>query len=382
MPKKRSNATRRKTEKNHADEIAHIERPLTLVAQVEQTLRRAIGENAFPDGRLPTTVDLADRLGVSRETVRLALDTLQQEGLVVKHRRRGTLLNHQAVPESLPRTATKLLGYLQADYRAERGEAEVVTRATSSFMFDGALVEAGMAGYQLIVRSAKILQLREAFDQLNAAGNLQGIVFASIAEEKFLRKLSGLNIPAVLLDHDLHLPKLGSIRGDSLQCSRLAVEHLAQLGHRHIACAEWRQDDLNPWFIRGYREGMRTCGLKCRRSWELAVELTRTGAGEAIGQLLDLTPRPTAVICFHNTFAHYLIDAAAQRGLHTPEDLSVVGGGGEEVIGLSCNQLDWYRLGREAMRMLLRGVEADDQYKPEHVLAPYTFCPGRTTRAL
>ena len=360
-------------------DVSRIERPLSLVAQVEKTLRTAVSESAFPGGRLPTAVELAEQFGVSRETVRLALETLQRDGLLTKRRRRGTFINPPSVPSKLTVAAPPTFGYLQADYENEQQDPEVVTRSFSSIMLEGALVEAGRNGYSLIVRSAKPAQLREAFEQLRAVGQLSGIIFASIAEEKFLKRLSGLNIPAVLLDHDLNLPKVSSIRGDSMQNAQLAVQHLAELGHRRIACAQWEQGDLNPWFSRGYREAMRQASLRRRQTWELSVKLNSTGAVEAVDQLMGMSPRPTAILCFNNTFASYLIDAATRRGLTVPDDLSVIGAGGERVVGLTCNQLDWNKLGSEAARILQQSIAAGDEYQPEHCLMQYQLEPGRTT---
>jgi DNA-binding LacI/PurR family transcriptional regulator/DNA-binding transcriptional ArsR family regulator len=366
------------TDHSTAD-VSRIERPLSLVAQVEKTLRSAISESAFPGGRLPTAVELAEQFGVSRETVRLALETLQRDGLLTKRRRRGTFINPPSVPAKLTVTAPTTFGYLQADYGNEQSDAEVVTRSFSSIMLEGALVEAGRNGHSLIVRSARPAQLREAFEQLRAVSQLSGIIFASIAEEKFLKRLSGLSIPAVLLDHDLNLPKVSSIRGDSMQNAQLAVQHLAELGHRRIACAQWQQADLNPWFSRGYREAMRQASLRRRQIWELSVKLNSTGAVEAVDQLMGMSPRPTAILCFNNTFASYLIAAAEQRGLVVPDDLSVIGAGGERVVGLTCNQLDWYTLGRNAARILQRSIVAGEEYHPEHCLIQYELELGGTT---
>ena len=377
MAKKRKKASKKKRPK--ADPIARIERPLTLIAQVEQTLRRAVNEGVFPGDRLPTTVDLSEQLGVSRETVRLALDSLQREGLLVKHRRRGTFVNAPEVPTKLVPTSM-VLGYLQADYSPDHGEAEVITRATSSYMFDGALVEAGNAAFQLIARSARIGQLRTAFEELTSQARLRGVIFASIAEEKLLRRLSGLNLPAVILDHDLNLPKVSSIRPDSFQRAKLSVQQLAKMGHRRIALAEWHQGDLNPWNLRGYRDGMREAGLRCRRVWEIHVPITQAGAAEVVASILSTSPQPTAVICFSNALASFVFDAATERGLRVPEDLSIVGGGGGEVIGLTCTQLDWYDLGKQAMKLLLDEID-NSNHKPEHRVVPYKWKSGRTVGA-
>src|SRR6266404_4719399 len=91
-----------------------LDRPLSLTAQVEQLLRRAIASGRFAGGKLPTEVDLAEQLGVSRETVRLAAENLQREGLLVKIRRKGTFTQMPAMPEELPTIASRLIGYLSA----------------------------------------------------------------------------------------------------------------------------------------------------------------------------------------------------------------------------------------------------------------------------
>ena len=71
-------------------DLTRIARPLSLAAQVEQILRQAVAEKRWARGRLPTEIELAEQLGVSRETVRLAAEVLQREGLLVKIRRKGT----------------------------------------------------------------------------------------------------------------------------------------------------------------------------------------------------------------------------------------------------------------------------------------------------
>src|SRR5581483_766832 len=50
----------------------------------------------------------------------------------------------------------------------------------------------------------------------------------------------------------------------------------------------------------------------------------KTGV-RAGGELLDLRPRPTAVVCFNDKVAVGVLEAAAARGLRVPEDLSVAG---------------------------------------------------------
>jgi len=57
---------------------------------------------AFPDGRLPPEAELAGMLGVSRATVRAALQTLAEDGVVSRRRRHGTLINEHVLRGGVP----------------------------------------------------------------------------------------------------------------------------------------------------------------------------------------------------------------------------------------------------------------------------------------
>src|SRR6201985_3724842 len=66
---------------------------LPLHVQVEDYLRKLIGMDKFKNGVfLPKEVELANRLGVSRNTVRQATNKLENEGLIVRKKGVGTLV--------------------------------------------------------------------------------------------------------------------------------------------------------------------------------------------------------------------------------------------------------------------------------------------------
>lgn len=362
--------------------LHRLDRPPSLVAQVEQRLREAIQEGVFTGDKLPTEVELAEQLGVSRETVRRAAEALQREGLLIKFRRRGTFTKLPAgMPAKLQPAESTLIGFLQADFYVGGDQEEAVTRRTSALMLQGALEQAGRAGFDLIVRRAPSNKVSQTFQNLHLRNRFRGVIFASYGEEKLIRKVTGLGIPIILLDHDLHLPQISSVRDDSFEGARQALHYLADLGHRRIAFANWHRTDLNPWRQMGYRQGLRDKRLTRRRNWELEIELTEAGARQFVDQLLTLSPRPTAVFCFNNTLARLIIEALGRHGLEVPEDMSVMGGGGEIVPGLTCHEFDWYDIGRMAVEILIRSIE-DKDHRPEHHLAPPIIEVGTTTARL
>lgn len=375
----RSRKTSEPTTQAREPRWERIDRPPSLTARVEQLLRRAIAQDKFPGGKLPTEVQLAQELGVSRETVRLATEALRKEGLLVKIRRRGTFLQPAQLPEEVRGSASELLGYLQADYRTPQGDQDEATQVTSALMLQGALQASVAAGYVLLVQQAAPTALGKVFRELHERQRLKGVIFASCGEEKVLRRSAGLGLATVLLDHDLAKCGAASVRDDSFQGARDAVRHLARLGHRRIALVNWRQIDLNYWRLEGYRQGLREAGLVRRRSWEMSVEVTEAGATQAVKQFLALSPRPTALYCFNNTLACLVIEELARCGLRAPVDVSVMGGGGEEVAGLTCHQADWTLMGQTAVRLLLQALAAGGgRVTPEHHLSPHKLRRGLT----
>lgn len=358
--------------------LGRIARPLSLVAQVEQRLRDAIAAGRFPGDRLPTEVELAEQLGISRETVRRACTGLEQQGLVVKMRRKGTFQRTPDLGEVRAAQST-LVAYMQTDYQDAHGAEEAVTSWMSDLMLRGAVAVASKAGFEVIVRRAPVTQMGAAFRRLYQSARLRGVIFVTYGEEKVLRRVTELGIPAVLLDHDLYLPQFSSVRDDSCTGARQAVAYLAELGHRRIAFANWQRTELNPWRLHGYRQGLRDAGVPRRRAWELAGTITSAGVAASVDEFLRLTPRPTAILCFNNTQARLMINELQRRGLRVPQDVSVMGSGGEDAPGLTCQQADWQEMGGHAMTLLLRQFDPRSAAPAEHVLKPFTLQVGQTT---
>jgi len=375
----RKPASRRSPPRNSSS-FQRLDRPLSMVAQVEQVLRQAIAEDRFPNGKLPTEVELAEQLGVSRETVRLAAEALQRDGLVVKIRHRGTFTRLPNIgPIKVVRE--KLVGYLQTDFADAQGRTEVANREISGRMLQGVLEVAGKAGYELVVRRTTTTEWRKVVQEMVDSRRFQGLICVSYQEEKMLRRLAASGLPTVLLDEDTNVSEVYSIRDDSFEGAIQAIQYLSKLGHRRIAYAHWARAEMNPSRPLGYRQGMRAAGLYRRRPWEILTELTEAGTRTMVDVLLSLKPRPTALYCFNNTLAQFAIEELGRRGIQVPEDLSVMGAGGEEIPGLTCHQTDWYQMGCEAMNILLRSLEKREPVGRKNVRLPHTLCAGRTVAA-
>jgi GntR family transcriptional regulator len=95
-----------------------LNRKLPLWYQVSQSLRASIlGRRPEAPLRLPTEDELAGHYGVSVLTMRQALKELEDEGLISRHRRRGTFIE----PTALRGAPVKLLGSVDAIVAQQSG---------------------------------------------------------------------------------------------------------------------------------------------------------------------------------------------------------------------------------------------------------------------
>ena len=71
-----------------------------LHAEVATLLRNQILSGSLPSGaQIPPLRELSEDLGVARMTVRQAMDTLEDEGLIERFAGRGTFVRQIALPE-------------------------------------------------------------------------------------------------------------------------------------------------------------------------------------------------------------------------------------------------------------------------------------------
>jgi GntR family transcriptional regulator len=90
------------------DSLVQLDRasPVPLYFQVAQHLERAIESGEVPAGtRLDNEIELSEQLGLSRPTMRRALQSLVDKGLLVRKRGVGTRVVHSKVKRSIELTS-------------------------------------------------------------------------------------------------------------------------------------------------------------------------------------------------------------------------------------------------------------------------------------
>ncbi|GAA2025867.1 LacI family DNA-binding transcriptional regulator [Catenulispora yoronensis] len=145
-----------------------------------------------------------------------------------------------------------------------------------------------------------------------------------------------------------------------------ATEHLLGLGHRRIAMIQGRPEAASSRArLHGYQAALSTAGIAVDPDLIERGDFLIGPSRMAALRLLDLAEPPTAVFAASDGQALGVIEAARQRGLRVPEDLSVVGFDGVPVLQYSSPPLTTVRqpfaeMGRAAVQSLLRLASGRD----------------------
>jgi LacI family transcriptional regulator len=108
--------------------------------------------------------------------------------------------------------------------------------------------------------------------------------------------------------------------------ARTLTNTLLAAGHRrigHIAGEAWL--DAGRDRIAGYREALEARGIGFDPALVMNLGSAVSAGHDGMHALLDLADPPTAVFCFNDRMAVGAFEAARERGLRVPDDLSIVG---------------------------------------------------------
>jgi LacI family transcriptional regulator len=138
-----------------------------------------------------------------------------------------------------------------------------------------------------------------------------------------------VHVPIVSISGHEAVAGVTNIQLDHKQAARLALKHLADLGHRRIAFMRGQAETVDTDYR--WREIMKTaraCGMELHE--ELLIRLTENSWSPALGYgpvkaLLSRTRNFTALFAFNDISAVGAIRALHEAGLRVPDDVSVIG---------------------------------------------------------
>jgi LacI family transcriptional regulator len=142
-----------------------------------------------------------------------------------------------------------------------------------------------------------------------------------------LHQLRAESIPLVVVDPaNMPDPDVPSVGATNWAGGLAATDHLIGLGHRRIGAIAGPPDYLcSRARIDGYRSALERAGARFDEALVRHGDFQHESGFVYGGELLDLARPPTAIFAGSDQQALGVYEAARQRGLRIPQDLSVAG---------------------------------------------------------
>jgi DNA-binding LacI/PurR family transcriptional regulator len=163
----------------------------------------------------------------------------------------------------------------------------------------------------------------QSFDERRVDGI---VVTSSRVGALYVPVLSRRQVPIVLLNNQHPSEFAYSVVIDSTQGAFDVTAHLTELGHRRIAYLGdefGRQSDTER--LSGYREALAQAEIPYNRHYIVHGDGKAEGAITAMGKLLAMPQRPTAVVCYNDMSALGAMHCIHAAGFSVPGDISIVG---------------------------------------------------------
>jgi LacI family xylobiose transport system transcriptional regulator len=201
------------------------------------------------------------------------------------------------------------------------------------------------------------------------------LVFSDLPQD-FRDKLRSRAIPFVIIDPAGDpSPDVPSVGSANWAGGLMATRHLIELGHERIAAITGPEDMMCSLArIDGYRSAMNAAGLPIDPAWVRFGDFHPSGGRIHGNALLDLPNPPTAIFAGSDLQALGLFDAARNRGLRVPDDISVVGYDDIPMCGwvsppLTTIHQPLRRMGEEATKLVISMSEGPLDTVPRMDLA-------------
>jgi LacI family transcriptional regulator len=246
------------------------------------------------------------------------------------------------------------------------------------------------AGYTPLIANTDNDAEREriAYEAMNAR-QVDGFIAATAVRDHWLledRASRGTKV--VLVNRRVDSDAIPAVIGDDHEGVRLAVEHLAGLGHRRIAHLGGSQMLYTGWSRHhGFLDAMRSLKLGVDRDLILFSEtFTEREGARCCGELLDRRRDFTAIVAGNDLLALGCYDALEARRLRCPEDVSVVGYNDMPFVDrfrppLTTVRVPHYELGATAAALMLEQLQNLEAPPRQLLLAPELVIRGSTAPA-
>lgn len=320
-------------------------------------------QNTPRRGSAATIYDIAKLSGFNPSTVSRALTTPGRINAKTEAKIKAAAkeLNYQVNPfaRALPTGRTKMLALIIAD----------ITNPVFFNVVRGAEAAAAVEGYTLVIAESQESSTNEAQALQRILPTVDGVLLVTTRlRDEEIQEINRQK-PVVLINRKV--PEVADVVPSNEKGIAEAVNHLADLGHKHIA----------------FLSGPRASWMNTER-WNLLMK-NAVKAGMTIVEIGPNDPTleagrlavdrikaagVTAVVTYNDVMGIGLLREAIAQGVKIPEDLSIIGF--DNIFGsdftsppLTTVQMDLQQSGKDGVTALMNLLD-DEDLGPEGIPAP------------
>lgn len=359
--------------------------------RVYQDIRSGIGSGEYPPGtQLPTEATLQERYGVSRITVKKAMELLAADALIERFPGRGTFVKvadpEAPASESRPQVGPRI-GVVMSDFSSVfgqnflRGVAEEANRQGCGLMV-------GLCYSTLEEENDLIRRFREH--------QVDGIIAMAIHSENGINtgimNCAVQGFPLILADRYLEGVALPYVGSDHADAAFRATEYLFRLGHSHIglissaptttAITERESGYMKAYAMTKYRVHPSYLLPDIRSS--MPGQHTQENIRHDIERMKTYyreNPEVTALLCIDYHIMKICETAARECGIRIPQQLSLLcfDAPDQSVTAQEYTHIRQpeQQIGVQSVQMLLEVIRGNRE--PQYRLLPTELCVGAST---
>ncbi|OPX45607.1 arabinose metabolism transcriptional repressor [Ruminiclostridium hungatei] len=300
---------------------------------VEWTIAQIESKTFNPNDRFLSETELGEKFGFSRQTVRRALEVLEQRGHITRIQGRGTYIaDVRPQKSSVFKHPSRTVG--------------IISTYLDNYIFpsivrgiEGVLSEAGFAVQLASTNNSVEIEARSL--QLMLDRQVDGLIIVPTRSAlpclnlDLYKELIRHGIPVVFIDSFYPELSIPHVALDDVMSGYMATQHLLEMGHRDILGIFSHINRQGHLRYQGYARALSENGIPLRDElvfWYSKESLLQQLQG---GQLLECLSKSTSALCFNDHMALLLMDYLRQNGKSVPGDFSVVGIDNSELANIS-----------------------------------------------
>lgn len=315
--------------------------------------------------------ELCDIHGVSRQTVRQALMTLENENIILRKRGSGTFIRSSAKTVVPSNFTVGVISTYFSDYIFP----SIVTGIEKVLKENDVVM-------QLSITHNNVADETRALKTM-LSQDVNGLIIEPSKSAlpnpnmKLYEKIKQMNIPVVFFNAKYPWSDFPCVAMDDVAAGRIVTEHLWEIGHRHISGIFALDDSQGHNRYSGYMETLlkHNCPAAEQNVLWYSTAERKTFFTLSEERILRLLHDSTAVVCYNDNIAVSLLSFCRKHNIKVPDDISIVGIDNAKLakiceVPLTTATHPHQQLGEKTAQKLMEAIANPGAYQKDEFFTP------------